>query len=889
MLRSFEMRFRVLDPIEDDALGTGDGVSRGTDSAGAVPDASGAAFAARSALRRPRKLCIALSPLWRWREGPTQPPESVEVTCASTAMAEFQKESLTLEETNRVRISLGLKPLEDDAAPKAESSQARQDEESARNFAAHRDAARQREAEDATRERIAKAQNRRALARKLRGPTLGEGEDEGARAWVKAAARRARANAADRLAREKEEEEEQAAREYGAADLQGLRVAHDLDEIEGQERVLTLRDADVLDEGEDELVDASLDRAERDRQNRERKKGPKAYTGLDEDEEHAGRILAQYDDDNNDTPAAGSSGFRLGDASSADAMARRAEARHAAQAAADARRAQMTSLDYLKNAPVSDYEAPEVGFKKAKKKKRHTTRVKVEPEDDVPPPAPAPAPAPAAPRERSHAENLVDDDELAASLARTRRHKAKQSMQALTPEAIAKNLAAQKAAEDAEAPRAPAPDEMTFDETTEFVRQIGQRPTDAPRAPREAVHDAAPVDGAALLARDEPMPAAEDGGAPAHEREDADAPVHDTPGVPTEAEWAELAADAPADAAAEDVPADASADDGALAGGGVAGALRLLRSQGILEESTPEQREREKTQLRYDAWMHAQKKADQQRAHERLAARGTPKDQATRERENRLREKREAEDAVERFKDYTPDVKLEYHDEFGRTLTQKEAWKRLSHVFHGNAPGHKAQEKRLRRIAEEQRRERMLAGDTSSLSQAFQERSARTGQAHMVLSVGNRDHAPQEIDLLGREREAQLSKAPPPGRGAERTKRAPPTGPPRGPPPGLAAGPPPGPAPAGPPPGPAPAGPAVGAPASASAPAGAEAAPAAAPAAAPDAAPKPAMKPAFAPAMSKAGFAPVSAPSAAPSAAPAGEAPVPREKVRIALGKRKAP
>ena len=100
-----------------------------------------------------------------------------------------------------------------------------------------------------------------------------------------------------------------------------------------------------------------------------------------------------------------------------------------------------------------------------------------------------------------------------------------------------------------------------------------------------------------------------------------------------------------------------------------------------------------------------------------------------------MREKREAQEAADRFKDYTPDVKLEYHDEFGRTLSQKEAWKRLSHVFHGNAPGYKAQEKRLRRIEEERRRERMLAGDTSAMTQAFQERSARTGQAHMVLSV----------------------------------------------------------------------------------------------------------------------------------------------------------
>ncbi|KAI3623502.1 hypothetical protein CBS14141_003763 [Malassezia furfur] len=264
---------------------------------------------------------------------------------------------------------------------------------------------------------------------------------------------------------------------------------------------------------------------------------------------------------------------------------------------------------------------------------------------------------------------------------------------------------------------------LTFDETTEFVRQLAQRPAEE----RERRPPAVPE-----------RPAAPPSGSPSH----------DTPaGVPTEAEWSELVADA-------DASDDDAAPETSLAGGGVAGALRMLRSQGILEETSAEQREREKTQLRYDAWMHAQKKADQQRG----AGWAAPHDQ-------RQREKREAEAAMERFKDYTPDVKLEYHDEFGRTLTQKEAWKRLSHVFHGNAPGHKAQEKRLRRIAEEQRRERMLAGDTSTLSQAFQARSERTGQAHMVLSVGHHDHAPQEIDLLGKDREADLAKAPAPPKG----------------------------------------------------------------------------------------------------------------------------
>jgi U4/U6.U5 tri-snRNP-associated protein 1 len=51
-------------------------------------------------------------------------------------------------------------------------------------------------------------------------------------------------------------------------------------------------------------------------------------------------------------------------------------------------------------------------------------------------------------------------------------------------------------------------------------------------------------------------------------------------------------------------------------------------------------------------------------------------------------------------------------------------------------------EKRLRKIAEEQAAQRMAAGDTPlGMSDAFARRQAKTGEAHMVLSVGNKGSA----------------------------------------------------------------------------------------------------------------------------------------------------
>ena len=66
---------------------------------------------------------------------------------------------------------------------------------------------------------------------------------------------------------------------------------------------------------------------------------------------------------------------------------------------------------------------------------------------------------------------------------------------------------------------------------------------------------------------------------------------------------------------------------------------------------------------------------------ERIQARGGNKDQAQREWENKMREQNEARDALELYKNYKPDFEIKYHDEFGRAMTPKEAWKSLSHKF----------------------------------------------------------------------------------------------------------------------------------------------------------------------------------------------------------------
>ncbi|PWN52489.1 hypothetical protein IE53DRAFT_385065 [Violaceomyces palustris] len=747
-------------------------------------------------------------------------------------MSEFAKESLSLEETNKLRIQLGLKPLVDDGPSKSAGGdqkpssddgavpQTSQDQDAiaAENYARAKEERRKAREQDEVRERIAKAQNKRELARKLQGPTLGDPEPSSSSAstskdtlkWLKQSAKRAKEHAA-RRAKELEEQEAQALAEYGESDLAGLRVAHDLDDFEeGEERILTLKDSRILDGEDDELMDLGLEQKERDKINLERKKGIREYTGLDDEEfgiETVGRkrgVLSKYDADIDDNgfKKDEDSGFVLG-AGTKPSRSEAARQEMEAQAAASNRK--LLSLDYAKNLEVSDYlQEGDVGFKKPKtKKKKRSARVKLDFEDDGPAASSSSAARGQhvamedastgadstqlevkvrAPR-TIETENFVDDDELQASLAKARRQKAKRTFTKMTPEMIAKNLAAQKEAEEAERKREGSRalgdrstngedgegSGLTFDDTTEFVRNINHKPsaeekrrtvkkeestepayrltglpTSEAAAKREAeangirIKEEASDDGfesATFDAAELGVTVKKEEGEESDEEMGAISEQESRHDVKRESE--------------EVMPVSASEP---LVSKGLASTLSLLKNQGMLQPITPEQLERERQQKQYDKWLAERRKEDQLREAERLAskAQGSSKDQATREYENRMREIEDARAAQEKFKNYNPDIEIKYHDEFGRTLTPHEAWKNLSHVFHGKGPGFKKQEKRRKMIEDERKRERMSAGDTpSGMNKAFQERSERTGQAHMVLSVGNRGNAPQDLEFLG--------------------------------------------------------------------------------------------------------------------------------------------
>ncbi|ESQ41673.1 hypothetical protein EUTSA_v10012684mg [Eutrema salsugineum] len=89
------------------------------------------------------------------------------------------------------------------------------------------------------------------------------------------------------------------------------------------------------------------------------------------------------------------------------------------------------------------------------------------------------------------------------------------------------------------------------------------------------------------------------------------------------------------------------------------------------------------------------------------------------------------EGGKERFKD----IRIERTDEFGRTLTPKEAFRLLSHKFHGKGPGKMKEEKRMKQYQEELKLKQMKNSDTPSLSvQRMREAQAQLKTPYLVLS-----------------------------------------------------------------------------------------------------------------------------------------------------------
>ena len=91
--------------------------------------------------------------------------------------------------------------------------------------------------------------------------------------------------------------------------------------------------------------------------------------------------------------------------------------------------------------------------------------------------------------------------------------------------------------------------------------------------------------------------------------------------------------------------------------------------------------------------------------------------------------------------DYKPNVKLEYIDDDGRMLNQKEAFRHLSHKFHGKGSGKLKTEKRVKKIQEESLMRNMSSTDTPlNTLDKLRQRQREASTPYVILS-GNKVQA----------------------------------------------------------------------------------------------------------------------------------------------------
>ncbi|KFY55989.1 hypothetical protein V496_06827 [Pseudogymnoascus sp. VKM F-4515 (FW-2607)] len=632
--------------------------------------------------------------------------------------------AISIEETNRLRVSLGLAPLpvpgggpvfkdttksspdDEEVASTLESRQA----ESYANYKKLQDAEEAKRKREEKAEAIKKARDASRRFAKLEGKGLGEADegDQDAKSWlIKQKKRQREIEKARKLEKERAEAEKEA--EYTEKDLAGVKVGHELGTFqEGEDHVLTLKDT-TIDENEeegDELENTDLREREKLKDLLELKKKKPVYNPNDVDDSEDRTILSHYDVE---IDGKKSSRFTL------DGQGSTKEQLEAMKSTGgQGMKPKAISLDFLKDEPSSDYiDASEIKVRKPKKKKAKSTRQRAVDEDDIVPPVDE-APADnndmeidsgaVTIKKRTYEDvSFVDDDDLQASLA-TQRRNALKKRKRVRPEDIAKQLREEAATPD------PAEEEeatgLVIDETSEFVANL-QKP-EAPEVKRPRV---APQHTEVATTM----------GAESDEEGDVDMEQQSYANVEDHEDLQERLK------REEETISSMGMDNEATLDKGLGSTLKLLKDRGILKTSESGDRNAifrekqlflaEKQRREAAAELKARQQRERDRATGRLDRMSAREKEDYARQQNTYRDQQESRQLAEHFnKEYRPNVELKYTDEFGRNMNQKEAFKHLSHQFHGKGSGKQKTEKLLKKIEDEKRRESQSLLDSSQLS-----------------------------------------------------------------------------------------------------------------------------------------------------------------------------
>lgn len=662
--------------------------------------------------------------------------------------------SLSIEETNKLRAKLGLKPLDLNENKKELGTKEEPMVAETINPVLIK---KQKD----MKEKLAAMKEKRIMNQKLgKVKTLGEDEWLGdTAAWVersrKLAKEKEMAEKRAKLLEEMDEEfgvsslvEEEFGQSkksaYTSRDLKGLKVQHKVESFtEGQTIILTLDDKGVLEEKEDVLVNVGLVDSEKAEKNVELKKKKPDYKPYEEEESvddmvtfKSRSVLSKYDEE---IDGEQKKSFRLKTGGFADG-----ERERELQAMKETLRNQAQSLQMPSLSIASEYYTSQemVGFKKTKrrvkkirKKEKYSiaddillddTRnndfgsrargrgrkqaddngEEVKQEESVVVPE-----APQMSDDVRMAEMEISDDddftppeptaieedeaeqELQKQLEKQRKLKQKQLLRD-SSEKMAEQIK-MISKEDIEND----PDKknmIVFNATSEFCRTLGDIPTYGLSGNREDQEDIMDFE------QEEEKEGAGD----------SDSDMDENVG------WSTVNLDEEQKQPDFSTASATILDEEPIVKSGLAAALLLCKNKGLLD-----------TQMQKVARVRATKGAlpnDNYCIEDKMGF------------DDKYSRREEYRGFTQDFKEkdsYKPDVKIEYVDESGRKLTPKEAFRQLSHRFHGKGSGKMKTERRMKKLEEEALLKKMSSSDTPLGTVALlQEKQKSQKTPYIVLS-----------------------------------------------------------------------------------------------------------------------------------------------------------
>lgn len=661
--------------------------------------------------------------------------------------------SLSIEETNKLRAKLGLKPLELNENKKELGTK----EEPILAETINPVLIQQ---EKEMREKLAAMKEKRILNQKLgKVKTLADDDwlDDTA-AWVERSRKMAKekemAEKRAKLLEEMDEEfgvsslvEEEFAQSrkeaYTSRDLKGLKVQHKVESFtEGRSVILTLQDKGVLAEEEDELINVEMVDKEKAEKNVELKKKKPDYKPYEEEESvddmvtfKPRSVLSKYDEE---IEGEKKKSFRLNAGGFADG-----EREREIQAMRESLRNQAQSLEMPGLTIASEYYTPQemVSFKKTKrrvkkirKKEKQTTadellddtrssdfgsrtrgrgrrqveddgeevkeeairlphevpqmsddirmaEMDISDDEDFTPPEPA----------------MIEEDEaeqeLQKQLEKQRKLRQKQLLKDSGEKVADQIKVTEKGNNDGDAERR---NNIVFNSTSEFCRTLGDIPTYGLSGNREDQEDIMDF-----------------------EQEDEKDDARNTDSETDEnVGWSTVNLDEEQKQPDFSTASATILDEEPIVNSGLAAALLLCKNKGLLD-----------TQMQKVARVKAPKGAlpnDNYCIEDKMGF------------DDKYSRREEYRGFTQEFKEkdgYKPDVNIEYVDESGRKLTPKEAFRQLSHRFHGKGSGKMKTERRMKKLEDEALLKKMSSSDTPLGTVALlQEKQKSQKTPYIVLS-----------------------------------------------------------------------------------------------------------------------------------------------------------